>query len=187
MLMLPEEYVELAICTEPSAEDYIQCAERAKGLALFVEMMTFLHEAVELGERMNKFKRAIYYGSEIELADEDPTRTSAAATQISRVDSEFIRLLHSGMGLFTEAGEFIEALISYLENGDIDLINLGEELGDSCWYIAIGSSGVKIPLSKIMITNITKLEKRFGKKFNKKRALLRNLQDERKILDDMNK
>lgn len=184
--MLPEEYVELAKCTEPDKQKYQEIRGRLRNAGLLLETLKCLQQVAEAGQRLNTFKRAVFYGKDIEL-EIDPTVTPPIREMINRSDDDqFIRLLHSGMGLATEAGEFIEALLSYVEGDDLDLVNLGEEIGDVCWYVAIGSDTTEVPLSKIMHANIKKLEKRFGDKFNEKGALIRRLDEERTILDNMN-
>lgn len=178
--MTPEEYVELAKCTEPDSTTYDTIMDRARNPALLSETVKCLRDVAALGLVLDKYKRAIFYGKELSVG-----HSTVAPTD--KVDLTFTRLLHSGMGLATEAGEFIEALLEYVDGGEIDLINLAEEVGDVCWYSAIASDTTKVPLSNIMHTNIKKLESRFGSKFNEKGALLRKLDDERKILDTMSK
>jgi len=178
--MRPEEYVELAKCTEPDTDTYDQIMDRARNPALLSETIKCLRDVAALGLSLDKYKRAIFYGKATELAGIDNPDVPT-----EKVDLTFTRLPHAGMGLATESGEFIEALLEYVDGGDIDLINLAEEVGDVCWYAAIASDTTKVQLSKIMHTNIKKLEKRFGSKFNEKGALLRKLDDERKVLDTM--
>ena len=177
--MQPEEYVELAKCTEPDVKTYDAIIDRAKDPALLSETIKCLRDVAALGLVLDKYKRAIFYGKELDVG----SNTSVVPTD--KVDLTFTRLLHAGMGLATEAGEYIEALLEYLDGNQIDLVNLAEEVGDVCWYAAIASDTTGVPLSKIMHTNIKKLESRFGSKFNEKGALLRKLDDERKILDTM--
>ena len=49
-----------------------------------------------------------------------------------------IRLLHAGIGLATESGEFLDALKKAIFYGkELDRVNLQEEIGDLLWYCAI--------------------------------------------------
>jgi NTP pyrophosphatase (non-canonical NTP hydrolase) len=103
---------------------------------------------------------------------------------ISRITNhQFIRLLHAGMGLTTEIGEFIDALKRYLFYGeDLDISNMKEESGDLMWYIAILVHTLKSNMDDIMTINIGKLKARYPHKFNKKDALIRDLENELKFI-----
>lgn len=175
--MTPEEYTELAKCTEPDSVSYEGAISRAR--ANWFKICSTLNDVDHYSKELDTLKRAVYYAEEHQEYDPDDPRSE-------RINEQTIRLLHAAMGLATEAGEFIEALIAHIEHGEeLDLVNLAEEIGDVEWYSAIGSDTTGVPLSKIMYTNIKKLEKRFGSKFNTKGALIRKLDEERAILDDM--
>lgn len=61
--------------------------------------------------------------------------TESVVEPIEGLDS---RMLHGLMGMCTEAGEFIDALKRHLYYGkELDTVNLLEEVGDLCWYLAI--------------------------------------------------
>lgn len=101
-------------------------------------------------------------------------------------DPDTIRLLHSAMGLSTEAGEFLDMLKKHIFYGkELDLTNAKEEIGDSMWYAAIGIDVLRTTLNDVMQGNINKLRKRYPEKFNKEDALCRDLDGERKILEDL--
>src|SRR5208337_3622951 len=96
---------------------------------------------------------------------------------VSRASSkQVIRLLHGAMGLVTEAAEIIDALKKHVFYGKpIDLVNISEEQGDAEWYQAILCDEVGKGLDAVHETNIAKLEKRYGPKFDAHRALNRDL------------
>ena len=94
------------------------------------------------------------------------------------------RLLHAGIGLSTEAGEFLDALKKHIFYGkELDRVNLAEELGDMFWYMAIVADELGIEFESVMEKNIAKLKARYGEKFSETRAENRDLNTERKILD----
>jgi NTP pyrophosphatase (non-canonical NTP hydrolase) len=96
-----------------------------------------------------------------------------------------IRLDHAQKGLCTEVGEFTDALKKYVEyDAPLDYVNLAEEIGDLMWYIALACNALDIRLEDVMSKNIKKLEARYPDKFTSKDALLRNLDQERKVLED---
>jgi len=95
-----------------------------------------------------------------------------------------IRLLHAGMGLSTEAGEFLDSLKKHIFYGKpLDKINLAEELGDLFWYCAIVADELGVEFEQIMERNIEKLKARYGDRFNEERAEKRDLKLERDILE----
>lgn len=101
------------------------------------------------------------------------------------VDEGTIRLLHAGIGLATESAEFQDALKKHIFYGKkMDLVNLGEELGDLMWYLAIAVDELGLDLSEVMETNIKKLKARYGEKFCEESAEYRDLEEERKILEE---
>ena len=102
-------------------------------------------------------------------------------------DSGSQRLLHGGIGLATEAGEFLDAIKKHVFYGkELDRVNLSEELGDLFWYCAIIADELGVPFTEIMDTNIKKLKARYGDKFSEERAEKRDLEKEREILEKLN-
>lgn len=94
------------------------------------------------------------------------------------------RLLHAGIGLATESGEFLDALKKHVFYGkELDTVNLSEEMGDIFWYCALIADELKIDFSQVMDTNIAKLKARYGDKFSEEKAENRDLKTERTILE----
>lgn len=110
---------------------------------------------------------------------------------LSRIkDPDKIRLLHAAMGLATEAGEIVDALKKHIYYGkELDLVNLEEELGDLSWYMAVmidamSQLGQTTSFERIWSLNISKLEKRYGDEFSEEAAINRDLDAERKVLEN---
>ena len=94
-----------------------------------------------------------------------------------------LRLLHVGMGLATEAGEFMDALKRYVFYGkELDTVNLIEELGDVTWYLRIACDVLGVSLAEVIQKNVDKLRKRFPDKFTEDKAVNRDLEEERAAL-----
>lgn len=94
------------------------------------------------------------------------------------------RLLHAGIGLATESGEFLDALKKSIFYGkELDTVNLKEELGDVLWYMAIAMDALGTDFETEMEKNMRKLKARYGEKFSKDFAERRNLKKERAILE----
>jgi len=99
-------------------------------------------------------------------------------------DESLIRVLHAALGLATEAAEILDMVKKHVYYGkELDLVNLKEELGDSNWYQSILVDLLDLSWEDIWETNIEKLQKRYGNKFSKEKALNRDLEKERKILE----
>ena len=96
-----------------------------------------------------------------------------------------VRLLHAAMGLCTESGEFMDMMKKHILYGKpLDEVNLKEELGDLEWYIALAIDELHTTFGIIFETNITKLRARYPNKFTEHDAMNRDLEKERKILED---
>lgn len=100
-------------------------------------------------------------------------------------DHKTIRILHAAKGLVTEAGEIEDALKKHVFYGkELDTVNLKEEMGDIFWYLAILADALgEQSFEAIMETNIAKLKARYGEKFTAEKAVKRNLDVERVILE----
>jgi NTP pyrophosphatase (non-canonical NTP hydrolase) len=85
---------------------------------------------------------------------------------IGRVTAGLMRLVHVSQGMATEVGEFTDTLKKHLFYGKpLDKVNLTEELGDLCWYIALACNALGISLDDVMAANIAKLRVRYPEKF----------------------
>lgn len=108
-------------------------------------------------------------------------RTESAVFNMESGDD---RLLHSGIGIATESGEFLDALKKHIFYGKpLDRTNLKEELGDLLWYVAIACDELGATFEELQEVNIAKLTARYPEKFSLERAENRDLETERKILE----
>ena len=100
-------------------------------------------------------------------------------------DVDITRLLHASLGLTTEAAEFTDALKKHIFYGkELDKVNLKEELGDILYYVAMACNVMEIDFESVMQTNIDKLSARYPDKFTEELAESRDLNKERRILED---
>lgn len=94
------------------------------------------------------------------------------------------RLNHAAIGLCTEVGELQDALKKHIFYGkDLDRVNLAEEAGDLFYYLAVLCDELNVDISSVMATNIAKLTARYPEKFTEHHAEHRDLETERKILE----
>lgn len=129
---------------------------------------------------LDKVKKGIFYGKEIELLPKGPFNFGGAE------DTKDI--FHAIIGIATEAGELAEAYLKTWNDenkaGDkIDVVNLCEEIGDIFWYAAIIARQAGVSFEDIQRNNIEKLAKRFPDKFTEFNANNRDLDGERLILE----
>lgn len=97
-------------------------------------------------------------------------------------------LLHAALGCTTESGEFADQIKKALVYGrDLDEVNVKEELGDMLWYIQLGCNILECTVLDLISMNMRKLAARYPGKFTKEAELLRNLDEERRILETNNK
>lgn len=91
-----------------------------------------------------------------------------------------IRTMHALLGIITEAGELSEIMVKAIEDGgEIDTVNLHEELHDISWYSAIAHDANGLDFLVGLRNNINKLIMRYPQKFDAEYASNRNLDAER--------
>ena len=95
------------------------------------------------------------------------------------------RIFHALLGSITEHGEIAQAMEYALYNmGELDLVNVCEELGDSDWYKALFYEATGIDWNDVQEMIIKKLEIRYKDKiFSEGEADERDLEAERALLE----
>lgn len=143
-----------------------------------------LREFQKLTVELDQLKRAIFYGKP--EAGGNMTMPHSAddnARHAFRGDQP-IELMHAGLGLATEAGELLQAVGDHIFEGiDLDPVNIGEEIGDSLWYLAKAAKFTGTTIELEQVKNIAKLAARYPDKFTDAAALERDLAAERKALE----
>jgi NTP pyrophosphatase (non-canonical NTP hydrolase) len=130
---------------------------------------------------INDCKRTLYYGSAPVLRTGKDGQHSGSLKH----DPALADLLHAALGLFTEAGEILEHLQQVLSGAQpFDKINLLEELGDIEWYRALALRSSGLTPEEVRAKNHAKLVARFPDKFTKEEAEGRDLEAERKALEE---
>jgi len=96
-----------------------------------------------------------------------------------------IRLIHATLGMVTESAELADMLKRHLFYGrPIDEVNGCEELGDNQWYVGLAIDVFKTTMNEVLTMNIEKLKLRYPEKFCENHAVERNLEAERKLLEN---
>jgi NTP pyrophosphatase (non-canonical NTP hydrolase) len=98
---------------------------------------------------------------------------------------KLLKLNHAATGMVTEAAEAADILKKHLYYGKpLDIVHLSEEVGDLMWYLhLIFSACPELSMAKILEANNAKLRARYPEKFSEESAINRDVDAERKILD----
>jgi NTP pyrophosphatase (non-canonical NTP hydrolase) len=163
--------------------------------ALFGEIINLALISTEL---MDVMKKNIYYGREIDrplvatrLREAQEVvgvllygrEASSEELKTELPESVDLRIMHAIIGKFTESGELLEALAKSMDGAPLDLVNIGEELGDDKWYDAILVDAAGFDMDVIQNTVIAKLKKRYPEKFTQEASENRDLAGERAVLE----
>lgn len=171
-------------------QNYKEAAERYQ--VVLRSLILFLRHAVGGADIADTAKRWIYYGQDIAYRDGAASEEKTASMQ-SLTESDFrslnydigaLELWHAILGIASELGELIEALLPYLLEGkQINFFNAAEELGDIEWYVALAATALGQDLDELRARNILKLMRRYPEKFTERDAVERDLEAERKALE----
>lgn len=182
-------------------ETYEQLAGRtmAAADAPLARLRTKLYLLGFLAELRNKttvveqmsdhLKREIFYDQSRGLRDLlpnlPPGMNNFKLKELSKsLDLLEVDLLHSALGVLSEAGEYFSQIASAIFNSvSVDVTNLKEEIGDHQWYFAIPARLFDFTIRECQELNIAKLKKRYGDKFSQEGAVQRDLAQERAVLE----
>ena len=170
--------------------DYIAKATRTESivgakdrLSLVPQQVGEIMPVLKMIDNIDDLKKFIYYGKPMEGVQTETL--PGIDTTTTYIPEDKIRLLHAGLGLLTEAQEFlIPILESIMRATPLDTVNLKEELGDAMWYQAIACDVLGTTFEIEQERNIAKLSARYPDKFTEDKAINRDLETERKVLSD---
>lgn len=166
------DYQTLASRTDLSDEQYFTSnIYVATSVNEGVDALMSLVEVLEAGKRLDTLKKKLVYKADLSTPE---LRSHYDNNPLAIQES---RELHGMLGIITELPELFEAL------SNKDRVNIGEELADIMWYVALIATSQGLQLDKLGEANIAKLQARFPDKFSSESALVRNLTVERSILE----
>jgi len=183
-----QEYIKQAVRTE-SVKQTIEVDS-----GILIELMA-MHVAVT--EMLDGIKKAAFYNNTSKLEDLRMKYAEVAklhsdnmkmlnSNELSKDKFELnTRIFHGILGIATESGELMQALLSSIINvgTNMDSVNIQEELNDINWYQAIIHDELNLNWEDGLRKNIEKLRARFPEKFTEHDANNRNLEKERQILE----
>ena len=187
--MTQKTFTELALRTESRPEALQNLTKQ--------EVLELLGVMIAAGAAIDTAKRAIFYGKPLDkekICSELSTLSAKAidllglikdgdATLTGEHHAPNLRLLHATLGIFGEAGELAEALEKQMLTGELDMVNVSEELGDADWYKQIGHDETGVSEADVRAKIIAKLQKRYPEKFTSEAAHNRDLAAERTALE----
>lgn len=175
-----QEYIQNAIRTESyNAHNKEDPESISFDKSYLIEL---LYTFAQAGGHLDDVKKYIFYRRPPKVLSFDEERETTL--NINR------RIFHAVLGIATEATEAVEALADHLK-GDrpLDIVNLREEMGDLCWYMAIfydalRELGFDGSWEGDLEKNIAKLRARYPEKFTTEQAINRDTVNERSIYED---
>lgn len=177
-----QNYAEAASAT---ACDYVVVAERLTP-DNFVLLDETLSQIIAISRTADVVKKKLFYGKEIVgLVPRAPIHIPDGEILDRTKQQDVLVLLHCLLGIASEINEALVPVLSHiLYDKPIDYVNLKEESGDACWYLAHMIDRVfHTTLTEVLQTNINKLAKRYPQKFTDFHANHRDLAGEREILE----
>lgn len=145
------------------------------------EFAYYLEDAIEAGNALDEIKKALFYGKSDRPFSSSPIWDVGCFKDAATTEG----ILHGILGVISEASELAEALLVAVdEENEIDRINLKEEIGDILWYLSLLLNEIDSDFEEVAEMNIRKLQSRYPKKFSEDKALNRNLEIERRVLEE---
>lgn len=164
---------------------FIDDAIRTKSDKFYGEDISFdqfdaiISDYILVGSELDKIKKHMFYGKKTDYSPEAGEDSMHDANNIVHED-----IIHGILGVATESVELCEALSASLDCGlPVDAVNVKEEMGDIFWYLAILANRLDISFEDVQTTVINKLKARYPDKFTENDAVNRDLDLERKILE----
>lgn len=181
--MTNNEFIRGVLRTAPVDHDVIR--ERAEKTNLISVLEWVASSACEDLKALDKVKKWMFYGKQM-IGHTHPS--SVLDARVRNFQSDEIDLIHSIIGIATEAGELLEALLARIDGPDalsFDRTNLAEEFGDILWYLGLGTAALGESFEHLQEMNQKKLRARFPEKFSEDAAINRDVAAERKLLESM--
>ena len=145
-----------------------------------------LNDAIDALQRLDRVKKALFYGRDAGIAGDGVTLADMPNritdnSDLTREEAEFY--IHGVIGVATEAGELLENLRDAISGKGFDRTNIGEEVGDAKWYMALLARVGRFKWGDDEMANIAKLRMRFPDRFTEHDANNRQLAAERDLLE----
>jgi len=170
--------------------DFIRDALRTKSPNFYGQMVgqkefdAIVNNCIDALTELDLIKKSLFYGRDYKLRTLGLTNCIMLPARISDNKDISVDLIHGILGKATEAGELLEALQLAIKGKPLDFVNVNEEIGDGFWYDAILLNRTGATFESVQATIIAKLRARFPEAYADSQANERDLEAERKILED---
>lgn len=175
-------------------EEYCLGANRTLSDKFFTDqvpvymLVAALDDYIKAANNLDTIKKALFYGKDLKLDWSGDKHIAVIKEYALNIDTEEFnidpKILHSILGIAGEAGELAELLKATLIGAELDITNLIEELGDIFWFTHIPYILTDTDVQTTLRANLLKLYARFGDKFTEDKAINRDLERERKTLEE---
>lgn len=92
---------------------------------------------------------------------------------------------HAAVGVATESGEILDVFKRSFYYGEpFDNVNAAEEIGDLLYYVELLCAAIGVTSTQCRVTNIAKLQKRYGEEFSEEKATNRDVEAEREVFKE---
>jgi NTP pyrophosphatase (non-canonical NTP hydrolase) len=142
----------------------------------FTDLRSNLVNCIGNLTRLDEIKKSLFYGRDCLKESSGFTVSDLPYELANGGDTDnTIKLIHGVIGIATESGELLEALLKALDGQPLDVVNLKEEIGDVLWYAAAILRVSDSSFEEVQNTNIAKLKARFPDGFAEFEANNRSL------------
>jgi len=181
-----ENYHQYAICTEAPTGPAMERIQK-EGVIQFFRGL--LYDSERAGQGFDSLKKFLFYGKQTIAFDREHHLSPKSLQMIQTLldNPQLIRLIHAFAGMQSELAEMADILIGVLFEGkQLDVVNAQEEGGDVNWYVnGLWADSLGTTAARVMRQNIDKLANvRYPEKFTELAANNRDLETERKILEE---
>jgi MazG nucleotide pyrophosphohydrolase domain len=174
-------YVEWANTLDSAGQDSGPARNRLDDVTI-ASLFSTMTRAIMVGKDIDTLKKWVFYGKESNDWPESDfiLNREKSSVRAAVADHNTMRMLHAIMGLIGEAAEMAEMLHDHLFSGKpLNMENLIEESGDSCWYLALNAKTCGfLTLDEFMASNKAKLTARYGTVWSQDRAINRDTANE---------
>jgi len=159
-----------AFCLTTESKDLKAIRDRLNENKVRRLLFDLLVDHVETMRHLDTIKKYVYYGKQGEIGEHALDGLPYSPKAFS--DDNVIRRLHCVLGIVTEGVELSEHMIKELFLGEqVSQETWLKELGDPCWYTAIGADTIGLTFDDVLQANVAKLTARYKKAgFSEKRA-----------------
>ena len=167
-------------------------------------LLNLFNLQIAVGEMLDCVKKDVFYGKDKKMNEKFSEHLLEASVICNKLQSQYMnkqdgllnkenledinpRFFHGVVGIATEASELSQILVKHINNptAPIDTVNVSEELADAAWYTAQIVDTFGLNFYRGLTNVIDKLHVRYPEKFSSDLAENRNLEAERKKLEQV--